>query len=204
MTNSLVNPSSKIKPSLTELSQRSSSNEAEPVSFSVARICSKLIQIEQDLKLFQWQIKDVYIWPLLRMPLYYELTKKLGVFGSPHGTSHWKGRRFQRAKLWSYAFFKNLFTPIKPCDFMLVEHSRKVNKEGLWVDIYTDHLTRRLQMEPLSFCVYENLSYQSSTHHHRSHPHSYYDSIMTKARLLAKLSFLALSDTQRYKVKELE
>ena len=204
MTNLLVNSSSKIKPSLTELSQHSSGNDAESVSFSVAQICSKLIQIEQDLKLFEWQIKDVYIWPLLRMPIYYELTKKLGVFGAPHGTSHWKGRRFQRAKLWSYAFFKNLFTPKTPCDFMLVEHSRKVNKDGLWVDIYTDHLTRRLQTEPLSFCVYENLSYQSSTHQYRSHPHSYYDSIMTWARLLAKVSFLSLTAAQKSKIKTLE
>ena len=204
MTNPLVSSSSKTKPSLTELSQPFSSSSTEPDSLSVAQICSKLIQVEQDLKLFEWQIKDVYIWPLLRMTLYYELTQKLGVFGAPHGTSNWKGRRFRRVKLWFYAIFKDLFTPTTSCDFMLVEHTRKVKKDGLWVDIYTDHLTRRLQTESLSFCVYENLSYQSQTHKYRSHPHSYYDPIIARARLLSKLSFLTLSATQKDKIKKLE
>ena len=208
MTKPLVNQSSQAKPSLSESPQEElqlSHNFASfSSSFSVAQICSHLIHMEQKLGLFDWQIKEVYIWPLLRMPLYYELTRKLGVFGAPHGSSNWKGRRFKRVKLWSYAFLKNLFNPAKPCDFMLVEHSRKVNKDGLWVDIYTDHLTRRLQAESLNFSVYENLSYQSSTHKHRSHPHAYYDQIMTLARIQTKFSWLHLSAAEQAKIKEIE
>ena len=33
----------------------------------------------------------------------------------------------------------------------------------------------------------KNLSYQSSTHKYRSHPHAYYDPIMTLARIKTKV-----------------
>ena len=114
MTKPLVSQSSQVKPNLAKPTQKEPKLDHNPTSasssFSVAQICAHFIHLEQKLELFAWQIKGVYIWPLLRMPLYYELTRKLGVFGAPHGSSNWKGRRFKRAKLWSYAFLRTYST----------------------------------------------------------------------------------------------
>ena len=73
-------------------------NEIQSSTFSVTQVCEQLIEIEQEQDLFNLSIQGVYVWQLFRMPVYYELTRKLGIFGAPHGTSQWQGRRWQRGR----------------------------------------------------------------------------------------------------------
>ncbi|MGE0742038.1 MAG: hypothetical protein AB7O98_11910 [Hyphomonadaceae bacterium] len=57
-----------------------------PREISIAQVCEVFWEIEQRLDLLSWQIEDISPWPLLRMPLYYAATQKLGVYDPPHPT----------------------------------------------------------------------------------------------------------------------
>ena len=170
----------------------------------MTQICEQLIEIEKELSLFTWSIDGIYIWPLFRMSIYYELTRKLGVFGAPHGTSKWKGRRWRRIYLWLYAVSSTFFTKRTPKDILIFEHARKVKKNGYWVDIYSESLIEELKKSSFTFTVYENLSNQSMTHQGRRCPHQYIDPILTWSGLLAHLFPIRLSPKDQHKIQEVE
>jgi hypothetical protein len=53
-------------------------------NISVERICALFWELEDRLSLLAWRAGGVAPWPLLRMPLYYSITQKLGLYDPPH------------------------------------------------------------------------------------------------------------------------
>ena len=51
---------------------------------SVSGLCRLFWEIEEKYNLPAFRIAEVYVWPLVRMNLYYELTQKIGLFGAAH------------------------------------------------------------------------------------------------------------------------
>ena len=111
---------------------------------TVAEVCEGFFELERQERLLEWSIADVYLWPVVRMDLYYKVTRALGVFGAPHGTSRSKGRVWAQAKLWSYATASLLFRPKRAADVLIFDHSRKVKRGEVWVDVYTEGLIEEL------------------------------------------------------------
>ena len=51
---------------------------------TVASLCRAIWQVERELNLLDWRIKTAAPWPIIRMRVFHELTKRAGI----HGTSH--------------------------------------------------------------------------------------------------------------------
>lgn len=60
---------------------------------SIEDICRFFWQIEREHNLLAWKAHDVFIWPLLRMKLYYDVSQSVGLFDAPHPV-------FQKRKAW--------------------------------------------------------------------------------------------------------
>ena len=64
-------------------------------------VCEVFWSMENRLSLLSWQVDGIAPWPLLRMPLYYSVMQKLGLYDAPHPTL--KGQR-EGADAWDDAF----------------------------------------------------------------------------------------------------
>lgn len=64
-----------------------------PVKTSVSGLCELFWEIEDRHRLVDWKVNGVHPWPLVRMNLYYALTRKLGFFEAAHPAmkSQYKG-----------------------------------------------------------------------------------------------------------------
>lgn len=171
---------------------------------TVRSICEVFLSLEQTHQLFSWRVKGVYVWPLMRMPLYYAITKQLGVFGAPHGSSHWKGRRLSRIWLWLWASLSFLIKRKRPTEVLIFDHPRKVIKGKYSVDIYTESLIEYLCSQHVNLEVYENLSYQNLQRLERDYPRRYYDLIATSAKMGAKLTKVKLNTQDHSLISHIE
>ena len=117
-------------------------------------VCDAIWDLEEELNLFDWQIGGHYVWPLLRMPFYYNITQQLGFFDNPHPgkNSHqesfdvaaatralWdrigedrKFRRGNRAKLFRWKS--------QPGRYVVVPHGRLT----AGTEIYTDAVRQQI------------------------------------------------------------
>ncbi|WP_320045965.1 hypothetical protein [uncultured Ilyobacter sp.] len=114
--------------------------------WSVKEICEKIWEIEEEEKLFEISIDNIFVWELIRMEVYYEITKKLGVFGTPHAE---KMSKIEKIKYWLIllkdAILNNPYLYSDNADYLIYDHQRKVKKEKKYVDIYTDYFLKNLK-----------------------------------------------------------
>src|SRR4051794_3550982 len=106
---------------------------------TVAGLCRAIWQVEQDLELLRWRIKDVHPWPIIRMRVFHELTRRSGIHGAPHPV-----RRTPYDKAALVAKHVSGIVTRTPFlgryDALVVPHPRKPGG----VEIYTDELRRSL------------------------------------------------------------
>jgi hypothetical protein len=106
---------------------------------TVAGLCRAIWQVEKDLNLLDWRIGDASPWPIIRMRVFHELTRRSGIHGAPHPvrrTPYDKLRLVGRhvAGLVTRNPFAGRY------DALVVPHPRKPGG----VEIYTDELRRTL------------------------------------------------------------
>ena len=51
---------------------------------TVAGVCEAIWETESELSLLDWQVGDVSVWPLVRMRVFHDLTRRSGLLGDPH------------------------------------------------------------------------------------------------------------------------
>ena len=51
---------------------------------TVATLCHAIWQLERELDLLSWRIQGAHPWPIIRMRVFHELTKRGGIHGEPH------------------------------------------------------------------------------------------------------------------------
>jgi hypothetical protein len=104
-------------------------------------LCQAVWQAEKERDLLDWQIQGVHIWPIIRMRVFHELSKRSGIHGDPHpnrrSTSD-KARLVGRHLTGSVR--RNPFLARGPYDALVVPHPRKPGG----VEIYTDRLRSEL------------------------------------------------------------
>ena len=101
-------------------------------------ICEIFFNLEEKYNLNYQKIQGCYPWQLVRVYLYYEITRRIGIFGSPQQkslTSIDKIRSF-------IPFLKNSIksNPLAgryTKDFLIFDHPRKVLIDGEYKDIYS-------------------------------------------------------------------
>ena len=58
--------------------------DRQPKEMSISDLCELFWTIEEQYNLIEMSAHSVHPWPLIRMPLYYSLTRKLALFDPPH------------------------------------------------------------------------------------------------------------------------
>ncbi|MDR2967070.1 MAG: CDP-glycerol glycerophosphotransferase family protein [Methanobacteriaceae archaeon] len=107
-------------------------------NITIKEVCDTLFSLEEKYDLNQMKIQGVYAWQLVRIYVYYEISRKIGVFGSPQ-----QAKVTIIDKILSFLpFIKNsLFSnPLKGDhhrDILIFDHPRKVNHCEEFKDIYS-------------------------------------------------------------------
>ena len=129
-------------------------NENIGVLMSVRDICDFFFNLEEKYNLNYQEIQGCFAWQLIRIYLYYNITRRLGIFGSPQQKTL---SVFDKVKSF-IPFFKNsLFSnPLNgnyQRDILIFDHPRKVLFDGEFRDIYSYFLIDSLKKD--SFEVLE-------------------------------------------------
>ena len=111
------------------------------MSYSVSDICEVFFTLEEKYDLNYQEIQGCYAWQLIRMYLYYDITRRTQTFGAPQQQSL---SIFDKIKSFT-PFFKNslLSNPFSgkyTKDILIFDHPRKVIHNGEYRDIYSDFL----------------------------------------------------------------
>ena len=126
------------------------------MSFSVRDICDVFFTLEEKYNLNYRQIQGCCAWQLIRMHLYYDITRKTGMFGAPQQKSL---SVFDKAAtflpFFKNSLFHNPFTGKYQKDILIFDHPRKVIFDGEYCDIYSKFLVDFLD-EDYSFEVLES------------------------------------------------
>ena len=105
----------------------------------MASLCRAIWQVERDLSLLDWRIRNAHPWPIIRMRVVHELTQRSGIHGVPHPV-----RRTPYAKAALVARHVSGLVTRNPFlgrpDVLVVPHPRKPGG----VEIYTDELRAAL------------------------------------------------------------
>ena len=125
------------------------------MSISVRDICEVFFDIENKYGLNYREIQGCYAWQLIRMHLYYDITRKTQIFNAPQQKSL---SLFDKVKTF-LPFFKNslLRNPFNGKynkDILIFDHPRKVIFKGEYCDIYSNFLVDFLK-DDYSFEVLE-------------------------------------------------
>ncbi len=117
-------------------------SKPKPNPLSVRYICETFWALEAQYDLLNWQIDDVYIWPIIRMRIYYALVQQLGVFDNPHPEQHTSffQKVGQGARVLKTLFTHNPYRKHAIAKHIIFPHPRKVKGE----DIYSAQLRREL------------------------------------------------------------
>lgn len=108
------------------------------MSFSVHDICEVFFNLEEKYNLNYREIRGCYPWQLIRMFLYYDITRRTQTFGAPQQQSL---SLFDKVKSFTpfvkNSIFSNPFSGKDTTDILIFDHPRKVIYEGEYRDIYS-------------------------------------------------------------------
>lgn len=126
------------------------------MSVSVSDICEVFFDLEEKYDLNYQEIQGCFAWQLIRMHLYYDITRKTKIFGAPQQ----KSLSIMDKVITFLPFFKNsvLYNPFTGKyhkDILIFDHPRKVIFKGQYCDIYSNFLVDFLK-EDYSFEVLES------------------------------------------------
>ena len=127
------------------------------MTFTVKEICQNIWDLEEKYELNHKEIQACYPWQLIRMYLYYEITKKTNVFESSQQSS-----LSLSDKIISFLpFVKNsiMANPLsgkENVDILIFDHPRKVIFEDEFQDIYSYFLKETLEKYNKSFETIES------------------------------------------------
>ena len=108
---------------------------------SVKDVCEQLFALESEHGLLDYEVDGVKLWQYMRMPIYYEISQRLGVFSDPNPAEKSKYRRVREyIEKIKNSFFKNPFFHSSTVDYIVVPHARKKKVDGIFSDVYTESL----------------------------------------------------------------
>lgn len=127
------------------------------MTFTVKEICQNIWNLEEKYELNHQEIQDCYPWQLIRMYLYYEITRKTNVFESAQQSSL---SLFDKINSF-LPFLKNsiLSNPLsgnENVDALIFDHPRKVIFQDEYQDIYSYFLKDALNQYGKTFETIES------------------------------------------------
>ncbi|MFW6311854.1 MAG: hypothetical protein ACOC1K_06425, partial [Nanoarchaeota archaeon] len=109
---------------------------------TVKTICQTIWQLEIRGQLFSWEIDDVFIWELIRLDIFYIVSRKLNILDYHQSRATKKEKIKALFKLVRNSLFQN---PLKKCDskdILFFLHPRKVKFGKYYCDIYSDPIIK--------------------------------------------------------------
>lgn len=123
------------------------------VSSSALTLSEKILSVESKYSLFEHKINNIQIYPLIRMGLYYEISRKLKYY-SNQPISKYKFNIQNILKTVIHMVRFNDFTNFKTESIVVIEHPRRSGKNNF--DIYTDFLNKFLNVSIIKNPLYGN------------------------------------------------
>ncbi len=124
---------------------------------TVKEVCDIFFSLEEKYDLNHMKIQDVYAWQLVRIYVYYEISRKIGVFGSPQ-----QGKVTLKDKIVSFipfiknSIFSNPLGGNYHKDILIFDHPRKTIHNGEYKDIYSYFLINDIKTTEYSYEVIES------------------------------------------------
>ena len=111
------------------------------MSASVRDICEVFFDLEEKYDLNYCEIQGCFAWQLIRMHLYYDITRKTGIFGAPQQKSLSLFDKFTTfLPFFKNSLLRNPFSGKYHRDILIFDHPRKVIFNGEYCDIYSKFL----------------------------------------------------------------
>lgn len=108
--------------------------------------CEKFFKMEQELKLFDWKVDDIYVWELIRFDVFNLIMQSMHLYGQAHTSiapSLCNKMKKFFSSLYNYLLKNPFFIPRKKIIF--VGHQRrKLLKDGKYWDIYCDPIINEI------------------------------------------------------------
>jgi len=164
------------------------------LELSIKDICEKIWDLEEKYELLDKEVQGVKIWQSLRMVIYYEITKQLGVFSQPHTTIN---NIYDKFKLLpKYLINSIIHNPLSynyEKDILIFEHERKVWVESEYIDIYTRYLQKSLDKK--DFDVMEE-AYLGKHYTKKESNRKYMDALQLYKLLWKEISKVRFTDEE--------
>ena len=104
-------------------------------------MCEAVWGVERELGLLDWRIDGVAIWPVVRMRVFHDLTRRSGLLGDPHPVRRTRSAKLRLIGRHLVALVRhNPFLRRRRYDAVVVPHHRKLGG----VEIYSDQLRSEL------------------------------------------------------------
>lgn len=116
------------------------------MTLSVSDICEIFFNLEEKYDLNYTEIQGCYAWQLIRMYLYYDITRRTGTFGAPQQKSLSiidKVKSFM--PFFKNSILSNPFSGKYQTDILIFDHPRKVIFKNEFTDIYSYFLVDLLK-----------------------------------------------------------
>ncbi len=173
------------------------------MSYTVQEICEVFFMLEEKYNLNYQKFQGCYAWQLVRMYLYYDITRKTQTFGAPQQQSL---SLFDKVKSFT-PFFKNsiLSNPLRGrehVDILVFDHPRKVIFKGQYTDIYSYFLVDFLK-DTYSFEVLE--APYLNKHFTKKQPYiKFTDRIQLGSYIHKKFNKIQFSDSEKGLILNIE
>ena len=155
---------------------------------SVKEVCDIIFSLEEKYDLNQLKIQGVYFWQLVRIYVYYEVSRKIGVFGSPQqGKVTLKDKIFSFLPFIKNSLFSNPLSGNYHKDILIFDHPRKVIHNGEYKDIYSYFLIDDLNDTENSYELIES-PYLNEHHTKKENYIKYSDRILLGSYIHKKLA----------------
>src|SRR3954469_21613331 len=93
---------------------------------TVTTVCQAIWKAERELDLLTWQIDGVRPWPIIRMRIFHELTRRSGLHGDPHPVRRTRADQSRLVgKHVAGTVTRNPFLARGSYDALVVPHPRK-------------------------------------------------------------------------------
>ena len=181
---------------------------------SVKEVCDIIFSLEEKYDLNHLEIQGVYPWQLIRVYVYYEISRKIGVFGSPQ-----QGKVTLKDKILSFlpfiknSLFSNPLSGNYHKDILIFDHPRKVIHNGKYEDIYSyflmddlDNRENAKNKNVKNIATYELIeSPYLNKHYTKKEKHiKYNDRILIGSYINKKLANLKFKSSELDKIANLQ
>ncbi len=119
------------------------------MKLTIKEICENIWNLECKYDLLFKEIQGVKVWQLLRVKIYYDIARRLELFGEAHTNSNKIAFKLKALpSLFNSLFFQHPLS-VNHKKILIYDHRRKRKVNGKYIDIYTHYLIETLNKEEL-------------------------------------------------------